>query len=704
MSTGRRRPRRRLVTVGSIALAASAATAVPAAAQEDGAPGGVVTVEPMLSADYRSGDHVLLRVSVAADRLIDGQIVVTPRAGDVQVRRRIEVAGGASKALLVLFPTADGMVDLEQVNVTLTDGTDEVATATTRLRSDGETDVAGVLPALLAQAPELPARVTLPGSQRRVNLAVVTPDVFAMGPAALDQLDSIVATSSDVAGLPPAARSVLFGWVNGGGRLLLDDADDLSVLPAPWRPDVAGYALAGGGEARLIDGAGRAGRWAELLDPAAATADQGFVGAPDFFVPPQTTLGQRAGVRLPDLNVLLIVLAIYVVVVGPIAYLLLRRVRRLTLAWVAIPALAVLTAAAVFVAGSGWRSSGRPTANIALELHPGGATALADVLLFNRGGGSTRLGLPAGWTMDEQLSTFFAAPESVARTVEVEDATTTIEATLEAGQLVVLNASGPASDSDLEVVAAADGAQSVSGTVTNTGTRVVRSTAVLARGAATLVGDLAPGQQRPFALVGVTGDGATSVADRVWSDAELGIGFAAATPGVDFGLWTSFSLRKGERLYPSGMVRVAGWVDDRPADLDAGGVLDARTLVTTLAPIGVTAAEAVPAMAVRSTIVQFAANPMTGARGEGIYRFLVPPAVATQPLEVELPSGLDDPRVWTPAGEWSELERREGSDAFTVPAEAVRAGAVLLQVDASEEFGFGLDPFATPILQGASDD
>ncbi|MGH9270000.1 MAG: hypothetical protein ACRDZ2_01870, partial [Ilumatobacteraceae bacterium] len=129
------------------------------------------------------------------------------------------------------------------------------------------------------------------------------------------------------------------------------------------------------------------------------------------------------------------------------------------------------------------------------------------------------------------------------------------------------------------------------------------------------------------------------------------------------------------------------------------------TLVTSVAPIAVDSARPVPAMAVHVSTVEYPFDPRTGAAGEGVYRFVVPPAAAAQPLAIELPSGLREPRVWMPDGEWLELERPEGADGFAVPADAVRAGAVLVQVDSSEEFGFGMDPFTiAPELKGVASD
>ena len=54
------------------------------------------------------------------------------------------------------------------------------------------------------------------------------------------------------------------------------------------------------------------------------------------------SLAGDAGLRLPRLTILLGFLGLYIVVVGPITALVLRRRRRPEMAWVAVPTLALL--------------------------------------------------------------------------------------------------------------------------------------------------------------------------------------------------------------------------------------------------------------------------------------------------------------------------------------------------------------------------
>jgi hypothetical protein len=146
---------------------------------------------------------------------------------------------------------------------------------------------------------------------------------------------------------------------SSGGQLVLDDDDDVEALPE-WRPGADGHALAGRGEVRLVDGLLSSGDWGDALAPATlgvGDSPTGFVGV-DMLVDPRLTLSQRAGVQLPELGTIIAVLAGYVLLVGPVMYLVLRRARRLTAAWVAIPAVALLVGTGVVLTGSGWRSSG----------------------------------------------------------------------------------------------------------------------------------------------------------------------------------------------------------------------------------------------------------------------------------------------------------------------------------------------------------
>jgi hypothetical protein len=66
---------------------------------------------------------------------------------------------------------------------------------------------------------------------------------------------------------------------------------------------------------------------------------------------------QLPGLGLPSAGVLLLFLLSYIVILGPINYLVLRRLRRLEWAWISVPLIVLLFAGGLYVAGFGLRGS-----------------------------------------------------------------------------------------------------------------------------------------------------------------------------------------------------------------------------------------------------------------------------------------------------------------------------------------------------------
>src|SRR5690606_30525233 len=77
-----------------------------------------------------------------------------------------------------------------------------------------------------------------------------------------------------------------------------------------------------------------------------------------------TALGNLPAVNLPDSNLLFALLALYAVLIGPGMALLLRRLDRQSLGWVALPAAALF----VFLVGSGLALAGRADQRIVSQI------------------------------------------------------------------------------------------------------------------------------------------------------------------------------------------------------------------------------------------------------------------------------------------------------------------------------------------------
>ncbi len=658
------------------------------------APAPVLEVEPVLTTEYGFNDSVVVAVTITADGLIDGEVTATAELSSTTVVAPVQVAGGARARVLLVIPMPGFNNGNGTVDVVLRDGTAIVGEDKVVFTHRADVDVTGVLPQLRSSLAQLPNRVQLEPDVRGSQFASLPTDVAALGPAALTQLDTIAGTSADLADLGLPARQALLSWLNSGGRLLVDDDIDLGALPPQWRPGPPGYAAAGLGEVRLSAGKAAAGKWKEILLPAELDGfDSPFGFGNESFADPQASLARRAGVTPPSLSPILVALGVYVVFVGPVLYLVLRAMRRLTLAWLVVPAVAALVAGGVVVTGGTWRRGGDPVADIARQSYPGGSSVRTETLLFNRRGGETKVVTPPGWTAAE-ASVFFGEDPSTAakRRFVGGDTGSTLSTTLEPGQVTVLRANGASAAETLVVTATATGRRTIEGTVTNPGDRPLSAVALFAAGDVKLVGDLGPGASKPFVLDDIDPAmiGQVSLADQVWTDPAINIGrpfgpgfstnpdqVADNTRAVgDLGMWSSFSATVGQGLYPAGIVRAVGWRYDQASELSSGGPVTATEMVSAITPIGLGDGP-LERVAVRSLLIT---SPFDGTNnGQMISLLRVPPDATTHRLRAVV-SGNGVPgdgsiELWN-GTKWEAYV----SDVDPVPASIVAGGTVLARV------------------------
>ncbi len=639
---------------------------------------------------FDPGDHVVVAATVTSDDLLDGRIDVVTQTG-ARVTREVQVAGGTSKTFLLVVPTG---LDGSALDVRLYRDGELSVRRSVPMKVAEQVELVGVLPALVTRVGELPEQTNLATDTGKAQLAELSLEQMALGTAALDVFDTIAATSADLGSLQPAPRAALLGWLNRGGRLLLDDSGDLSTLPAEWRPGAAGYSLAGRGEVRLLNGAATAGQWASIVQPSAmsSTENNQFFGGEQLGTV-QQDLARRAGVKLPSMLPLLVPLVVYWFVVSVVLFLVLKASRRLTLAWIAIPLLAALTAGGVLVFGDQWRSAGKPSATLYVDGYPGGGDGMLSLLTFSRNGGTASATLPAGWQSESELTTMFGFAEfsiTVAPQVIPTSDATQVKVRLEAGQVATATLAGPTTDSGLRAVAHVDGA-SVVGTVTNEGPITLTQVAVFAPGGAQLIGSLAPGASAPFSLRADSLPQGFSLADRVWKSVDR--------PGHDpadlaeYGIWTNASTSRV--MYPSGLVRVAGWTDERPSEASMSGGLTSVAVVTELARIepgtGPLPAASVRTSSVRSPFTQFG-----NGTADSVYRYLLPPETQLgKRLVVSLPVGIDSIDMWNGSA-WvptSAIKR-----LITIPPNFVQQGVVMLRIANNGQFFSD----AIPVVRGAT--
>ncbi|MGB8862402.1 MAG: hypothetical protein WCC60_24315, partial [Ilumatobacteraceae bacterium] len=524
-----------LVGLGAVESSPSAAAATDASLE----------VVAGLRSWFDPGDHVVVAAKVSSDELFSGHIDVVAGSGGI-VSKDIQVAGGTTKTFLLVAPTS---VDGAPVDIRLYTGNELVSKKSVAMKVADEVELVGVLPALVTRVGKLPEQANLATEAGKAQLAELSLDQMALGSAALDVFDTVVGTAADLRSLQTDQRSALLGWLNRGGRLLLDDAGDLSALPAQWRPGDNGWALAGRGEVRLVDGKASSGQWASIIEPSGSSTSElsGFAGSVEQLGSVQQDLARRAGVKLPSMVPLLVPLIAYWAIVSVVLFFVLKSLRRLTLAWVAIPVLAALTAGGVIWYGQQWRSAGKPASSTFVDGYPGGGDAATSLLTFSRDGGTVNVTMPRGWQSDSEIALFFGGGSAIAPKVKPRTDDTLLQVRLDAGQVTTANMTGPTGDVGL-VAEARVNDRKVVGTVTNRSALTLHEVAIFGPGGAQLLGTMAPGASVDYSLPADPLPTGFSLADRVWDaggDTPVGPDDIA-----EFGIWTNAGF--GRVLYPSG--------------------------------------------------------------------------------------------------------------------------------------------------------
>jgi hypothetical protein len=151
-----------------------------------------------------------------------------------------------------------------------------------------------------------------------------------------------------------ADATVVTGALHSDGQALVR-ADDGTVLLS-MRPIGAGHVVLLGSDlaAEAYRGwAGAPGLWSRLLSSTAALEQfWGFPGREDAEAAMSQALASVPSLEVPPAELLLGVIVAYILLIGPISYVVLRRIDRRELAWVTAPLLVVLFSACSYGIGS----------------------------------------------------------------------------------------------------------------------------------------------------------------------------------------------------------------------------------------------------------------------------------------------------------------------------------------------------------------
>ena len=672
----------------ALVLAVPVLFATPAAAET------AVEVEAGYQGWFVPGQDVPVRVRVSADRLVRGTVEVavgSPENG-VPVAMPVEVPGGSQKEF-VLTTTA-GLSQNPDVTARLHQGGELIASGGTTVQAAGDTELVGVLPRAL-RGRVLPGAAPLAVDAGTARFAALGEAELHLAPASLGPLSTLAADVDDLVRLTPDARAGILRWIEDGGRLLVDSAKGQPVLglPEAWQPGARGRAAAGLGEVVATEGAIAAGRWSGLVEPSAwgVTATPGRFGGDMSLA---SELASDAGLRTPELGWLVAFLVVYVVAVGPVLFFAVRRRGRPELAWVAVPLVALLFASGSYLVGRDLRKATQLVHASVLSSGQSGPRATTYVGVFSRSGETARIGFPSGWSSGGFPGLGPPGPMPTLVTATAEGPETRLP--LDAGQFGVVSGRGPAPEAGgLAITAQGEPNGRISGTVRNPTEFRLEEVAVFAGADGMLVGELGPGEERPF-TVGNAGqfrpDGGAEF--RVWIRPMPDRQSARS----QLALWQVAVQAGGLNFRAPGVVVAAGFTSDFSPELRSGDGStrpDGRTLVLGRQRVDV-ASDGPLELAVHRDVVRDPfANRFVGGRigGASVVRFVLPEGADTSKLVLR--AGFPAAELWQD-GSW-QAATCEGVNCL--PPAARRGGAVNPEVAIACPPGAPC-PAPPPIMRG----
>jgi hypothetical protein len=394
----------------------------------------------------------------------------------------------------------------------------------------------------------------------------VAPVLIGLTPADLPErveawgaLDRLVWQDTDSSRLNTAQLAAMRGWVAGGGRLVIAGGTagpaTLSAFPdalLPYRPaattDIAAASLAGllgaippntadlpaltgdlnPGARALVESGDRVvaaelsygsgsvtivgfdptvswigdtkiadGLWRRLLP---TRASGGLVLTDDSQI--VQAASQLPSLALPPIGGLIALLVAYILLIGPINYLVLKRLDRREWAWVTMPILIVAFAAGAYTFGSLLRGSDLIVNEVAIVRGAPGATegtAQAYVGIFSPSRGTYQIKVPGGALLSTPLNGDFFGGDGSSAALDVlqGDPARIRDLGVSFGSLRTVRAEMavpvPLIQTDIQL---ADGR--LKGSVTNGSTEALMDAAVVLGGTVAKLDDLDPGETATF--------------------------------------------------------------------------------------------------------------------------------------------------------------------------------------------------------------
>lgn len=557
------------LVLGPLALTTSAAEAIG------------MESRVLLQGHARVGSWMAIQVEFTNDGpAFDGELRI---AGGSQGRTRFSVAVNlptASRKAYVLYaqPPAFGRsVKVELVAGDTTAASDDVA----YLVHDSSQLVVGVV----AEKPQgIVGELDLdPGPNG------AAPAIISLGVEDLPEriegwatLDRLIWQDVDSNTLTTAQLAALRGWIAGGGRLIIAGGTagigTLSGFPddlLPYRPtatvDIAPESIAGlagplpADAADLPALAGAPGRGRAL----ATSGDRVAAGELDYgsgrvtvlgfdpttswlaasknvesmwrrFLPNRVgggpvitsddsqivnAVGQMASLALPPIGGLIAMLAGYIVLIGPLNYLVLKRLDRRELAWITMPVLIVVFAVSAYGFGTALRGNDLIVNEVAIVRGaPGAAEGTAQVYLgiFSPSRATYQVQVPGGALLATPISGDFTVGGDTG-TLDVVQGEPSLIRNLSVGfsSLRIIRAESATTVPLLEAQLSLDDGV-LSGTIRNRSDQALEKVAVVLGGSVAVVGDIAADTEKTVTLRPTGNPFFQPLSDRIFGQVFFG--------------------------------------------------------------------------------------------------------------------------------------------------------------------------------------
>ena len=640
-----------------------------------------------------------LLIEVTTDVLFVGELRISSQDAGLAIARPVEIPGGTTREFTVVWEGSPW--GFGTVTVQLVAGDEIVASTNVRPVDQRNVDLVGVFPVLADRG--IPEKAPLLIDAGEAMLFPVDPAGLVADWAALEPLDIVVVTAADLRGLDDAGLDALLGWVNRGGRLLVDEPAGVEIpgIPAVWQPDGTLPRPAGQGEIMVTNGRAASGDWDVMFEPAPTRSryeDDAFSELMGFWggEPLIWSLGSDAGLSLPSTGWLAAMIGAYIAVAGPGVWLVSRVLRRPGLGWVLVPLVAVVFAAGIWAFGSSLRNSAKAAHGTIVEVAPRGTVATTYSLLHSSGGGRGSVSFPPGWSA---VASRTDGQRSALNIVD-NGAGTTASIRLDAGGFAVLGGSGayPELDDTVRVEARSADDGQVAGIVVNNLPVDLHEVAVFVDQAGTNIGSVPAGATVEFDFrSGVANPFEREPAEfEVWRDALSPRFFGDSgrdyDPGpVNLGLWSELNARWSLNSRRVGQVVVAAWTDELASPLDAN-VTSGRTLVVArgaIEPDGDSLSDlAVPREIVRGPGALGSDFRSAGWGGGAMFRFVLPKDQDPSDLVLAVPRSQQRVELWTGV-DWRQVDLDANTRAvLLLPSESIDNGRVYVKVLFDFERGF----------------